>query len=143
MGKIIPFPEASKPLNINWEEIEVEREAQFPKIPKKALKIIRMIFELQKSSQNNPFQESYLMIDHSKEEPYPPDPIQVEYTRGGILWILDLLDRFGGELVCGKLSCQIKRSKKRYPVFLIQKVTSNSRTPREAASSLAFSRSVS
>jgi hypothetical protein len=37
--------------------------------------------------------------------------------------VLDLLDRFGGELGYGKLHCRIRRKKKRLPVFIVKEVS--------------------
>jgi hypothetical protein len=37
--------------------------------------------------------------------------------------VLDLLDRFGGELAYGNLRCRIRRNKKRLPVFIVKEVS--------------------
>src|SRR5512136_270632 len=116
MSKIIPFPAQVKPSPIDWKELEVVRELQFPKIHKKALVIIQRIWE-EKGTE-----ESYFLI-HDTSDGYPPDPITITPCKNDVVWVLDLLDRFGGELCHGSLKCTIRRSRKRPPLFFIQKIT--------------------
>jgi hypothetical protein len=54
---------------------------------------------------------------------YPPIPVCFTPRRSEILWMLDLLDRFGGELAYGRLRCHIRRRKKRLPVFVVKEVS--------------------
>ncbi len=114
MENIIPFPRIEKPPPIDWAAIEAERLVACPKIPKKALKIIQKILEEES--------EAWHVMVTDTGDGYPPNPIPISRSESGVIWILDLLDRFGGELSYGSLHCKIRRSKKRLPVFLIKQV---------------------
>jgi hypothetical protein len=117
---LIHLPKESWP-QIDWQEIEAIRKAEYPRIPKKALAIIQLMFE-------NPGDDSYFDIQDF-EDGYPPDPVPIRPTAGDAVWLMDLLDRFGGEVRFGNRKCVIKRKKRRPAVFLIQPI---SLTMREA-----------
>jgi hypothetical protein len=104
---------------IDWDEVEGIRTLTYPKIPKKALKILRKLVELRPGL---PAPDCYIHIDDAGGG-YPPDPIPVYRSRSCVIWVLDLLDRFGGEMTFGSLTCNVRRKKKRLPVFTIQEIT--------------------
>lgn len=120
MGKLLPFPDPSegKP-DIDWVEVEHVRKRRYPKISKKALAVLRSIVD----AQDLPFwPRMYLKICH----PHlgnSPDPVLVWRRKSDVLWVLDLLDRFGGELSDGKSTCRVRRPIQRFPVFLVQEVS--------------------
>jgi len=116
MENIIPFPKIDKPPPIDWSVIEAERLVTYPKIPKKALKIIQKILE--EESVATEWKVEVMDTGHG----YPPDPIPITRCTSGVVWILDLLDRRGGELSYGSLQCKIRRSKKKFPVFVIKEI---------------------
>jgi hypothetical protein len=100
---------------IDWDEVESIRMAEYPRIPKKALAIIRMIFE-------NPRDDSYFDFPDSGDA-YPPDPVPIRPVLGDAIWIMDLLDRFGGEIRYGDREYVVKRKKKRPAIFLLQPIS--------------------
>ena len=122
MGKIIPFPTKPNPPVINWGEIEKERKISFSKVPEESLEIIKMIFETRTKIPKAKRRDWYLII-HDTEGEYPSDRIDITRRRSDVIWILDLLDRFGGELNYGKHTCEIIREHKRPPIFLIQQIS--------------------
>jgi hypothetical protein len=77
-----------------------------PQIPIGALKIIRCIREIEVG-----IAERVYWSLEVKFEPgfYPPEIIESCLNQSDIVWIMDLLDRFGGELVCGEKICKISR----------------------------------
>ena len=118
---LIHMPSKSWP-PIDWDEIEAIRKAEYPRIPKKALAIIRKMFE-------NPRDDCYFDIQNFEGEGYPPDPVPIRPILGDAIWIMDLLDRFGGEIRWGNHQCIVKRKKKKAALFLIQPI---SRITRDA-----------
>jgi hypothetical protein len=80
-----------------------------------------MMFEKQDS-------DAYFEVQDFEGD-YPPDPIPLAPIQGDALWILDLLDRYGGEVRSGNQQCIVKRKKKRPALFLVQPI---SRSTREA-----------
>jgi hypothetical protein len=117
---LIHLPKKSWP-PVDWGEAESIRKAEYSRIPKKVLSIIRKIFE-------NPGDDGYFDFPDSGDA-YPPNPIPIRPVLGDAVWMMDLLDRLGGEIRYGDRKCVIKRKKKRPPVFLIQPI---SLTTREA-----------
>jgi len=121
MAKTIPFPRPPKRIpDIDWTEISLLRELLYPKIPKKALAMLQKIFDKKRSPAL--VQGSYVMVHHT-EPGYPPDPLPVRRHKHHILWLMELLDRFGGELSDGKTAYTVKRKVKRPPVFLVQEIS--------------------
>lgn len=116
MSEVIPFPKMHQNVNIDWDRVDSIRKAGYPKVPKKAITLIRKMFE------NPTGNESYFEI-HDFGEGYPFDPISLAPVQGDALWLLDLLDRYGGEISYGPQTCLIKRKKKKPALFLIQKIS--------------------
>jgi hypothetical protein len=124
MATVVDFPRPKKTRPpLDWERLEVDRQERFPKVPRTALKILKKVIQAEgrpPKDGNDPVLIFY-MPDGCCEYP----PIQVCFTsrRSEIIWVLDLLDRFGGELAYGKLKCHIRRRKKRLPVFVVKEVS--------------------
>lgn len=110
---LIHLPKKSWP-QIDWNEVENIRKAEYSRIPQKALSIIRKIFE-------NPGDDGYFDFPDSKDE-YPPDPVPIRPVMGDAVWMMDLLDRFGGEIRYRDQKCVVKRKKRRPAVFLIHPI---------------------
>ncbi|MEN6484409.1 MAG: hypothetical protein ABFD98_05965 [Syntrophobacteraceae bacterium] len=113
MEKVIDFPVPKKQPVIDWDLVETERRSRYPKVPKKAISIIRKILE------SGPGDEDSSIILDKPEECFPKDPIHYRTRTSDVFWLMDLLDRFGGDMVHGKHTCRIKRSKKILPLFSI------------------------
>ena len=124
MAKVVDFPRPKKTLPpLDWERLEVERQERFPKVPRTALKILKKVIQAQgmPSKDGN---DPVLIFDIPDESyDYPAIPVCFTPRKSEILWVLDLLDRFGGELAYGKLRCCIRRRKKRLPVFVVKEVS--------------------
>ena len=120
-NNLIHLPKKSWP-PIDWDEVESIRQKEYPRVPKKVVVIIKKIFK-------EPGDDCYFDMQNFEGEPYPPDPIPLRPIFGDAVWMIDLLDRFGGEVRRGKQRCIIKRKKKKPALFLIQPI---SRTTRDA-----------
>jgi hypothetical protein len=124
MATVVDFPRPKKTLPpLDWEWLEVDRQERFPKVPRTAIKILKKVIQ----AEGRPFKDGSDLIlifdipDDCYE--YPPIPACFTPRRSEIIWVLDLLDRFGGELAYGKLRCHIRRRKKRLPVFVVKEVS--------------------
>jgi hypothetical protein len=124
MATVVDFPRPKKTRPpLDWGKLELERQERFPKVPRIALKILKKVIQAEgrpPKDGNDPVLIFYMPDDYDE---YPP--IQVCFTsrRSEIIWVLDLLDRFGGELAYGKQRCHIRRKKKRLPVFVVKEVS--------------------
>jgi hypothetical protein len=124
MATVVDFPRPKKTLPpLDWERLEMERQERFPKVPRTALKILKKVIQAEgrpTKDGNDP-----VLIFDIPDDCYEYPPIQVCFTsrRSEILWVLDLLDRFGGELAYGKQRCHIRRKKKSFPVFVVKEVS--------------------
>lgn len=116
-AKVIPFPSPRKVREIDWEAVETARASKYRRIPKKMLAIIRKIFEAKQKS------AEWHIIVHEAGTLYTPNPIPMFPSTRGIVWMLDLLDRFGGDVSFGRLTCTVRRKEKRKPVFLITEIS--------------------
>ena len=124
MAKVVDFPRPKKTLPpLDWERLEVERQERFPKVPRTALKILKKIIQA-KGMPSKDGSDPILIFDIPDDcYEYPPIPVYFTPRESDILWVLDLLDRFGGELAYGKLKCHIRRRKKRLPVLVVKEVS--------------------
>jgi hypothetical protein len=111
-SRVVPLKQEATKVSIDWDRVEMIREAEYPRIPKKIVAMIRKMFEGPKNA------DSYFEI-HALNLDYPPDPIPVAPVQGDALWLIDLLDRFGGVLQSEKQTCMIKRKKKRPALFIL------------------------
>lgn len=118
---LIHLPKKTWP-PIDWDEVDAIRQAEYPRIPQKVLAIIYDTFE-------NPGDQSYFEFHDLGGEDYPPNPVPLRPVQGDAIWMMDLLDRYGGEVRCGKQRCVVKRTKKKPALFLIQPI---SRMTRDA-----------
>ena len=126
MAKTIPFPRPPQKIpDIDWSEIRLLRELRYPKIPKKVLAMLQKIFDKKRSAALT--EASYVKLDHN-EPGYPPDPLPVSRTKHHVLWLMELLDRFGGEISDGKTTCMVRRKVKRHPVFLVQEISGDTKS---------------
>jgi hypothetical protein len=120
MDNVIPLHKhVSKPV-IDWEKVEAIRAGEYPKIPKSLLATIRGMFE-------NPGGSDVLLEIDDFDDGYPPDPIGLAPLQGDAIWIMDLLDRYGGSLRNGKKHCVIRRRKKRPALYIVQPITPGTR----------------
>jgi hypothetical protein len=126
-GENLPFPALRKPPIIDWDEIKSMRKARFPKIPMKAVQILKETIQGAGSVSALLGENCHLML-HDNSARYPPDPIHIFARKSDLVWLLDLLDRYGGELVFGKLKCTIRRKRKRYPFFVVQEISEETTT---------------
>jgi hypothetical protein len=117
-----PGPKRTRP-PLDWGKLELERQERFPKVPRTALKILKKVIlaEGRPSEDGSDLHLTFDIPDDCYE--YPPLPVQFTPRISDIIWVLDLLDRFGGELAYGKLRCHIRRRKKRLPVFVVKEVS--------------------
>jgi hypothetical protein len=116
LNRIVPFKKEAKKATIDWLRVEAIRQAEYPRIPKKVVALFRKMFEGPKNA------DSYFEI-HAFNVDYPPDKIQIAPVQGDAIWLLDLLDRFGGELRDGNQTCLIKRKKKRPALFILRPIS--------------------
>ena len=123
MATVVEFPRPRTLPPLDWERLEVERQERFPKVPRTALKILKKIIQA-KGMPSKDGSDPILIFDIPDDcYEYPPIPVCFTPRESDILWVLDLLDRFGGELAYGKLRCLIRRRKKRLPVFVVKEVS--------------------
>jgi hypothetical protein len=122
MQNVIHFPVTKRritPTSIDWDQIERLRQQRYPQIPIGALKIIRCIREIEVGIA----ERVYWSLEINYESGfYPPEIIESCLIQSDIVWILDLLDRFGGELICGEKICKISRLQSRMPVYWVNVV---------------------
>lgn len=111
---LIHIPKKSWP-PIDWDEVEAIRKGEYPRIPKKAVTVIQKMFA-------DPGADTYFEIQDF-EDSYPPDPIPLTPTQGDACWIIDLLDRYGGEVRYGNQQSIVKRKKKKPALFLVQPIS--------------------
>ncbi len=123
MATIVNFPRPKTLPPLDWEKLDVERQERFPKVPKTALNILRKMVEAEWRPTKDGG-EPLLIFDIPDDcYEYPPIPVCFTSRRSEVLWVLDLLDRFGGKLTYGELRCCIRRKKKRLPVFVVKEVS--------------------
>jgi hypothetical protein len=132
MAEIIPFPAKEEPPEIDWEAVERERKENYPRIPKKAITVFREILE----SRSQP-SGSYIVVEDAGSS-YPPEVISVQRCKSAVMWIMDLLDRYGGTLAGAKLQCTIRRARKRLPVFVVNEITEETRDALTSALGAEF-----
>jgi|GEM_PF-2639573 len=121
MAKTIPFPGPIQKIpDIDWTDISQLRELRYPKIPKKVQAMLQTIFDKKRSPVLTG--ASYVKLD-CDEPGYPPDPIPIRLRKYHVLWLMELLDRFGGEISDSKATYTVRRKVKRHPVFLVQEVS--------------------
>lgn len=118
---LIHFPKKTWP-PINWDVIEAIRQKEYPRIPEKVLAIIRDMLE-------TPGDKPSFEFNDFGDEDYPPNPLPLRPVQGDAVWIIDLLDRYGGEVCYGKQRCVVRRTKKKPALFLVEAI---SRTTRDA-----------
>jgi hypothetical protein len=117
-----PGPKRTRP-PLDWERLEVDRQERFPKVPRTAIKILKKVIQAEgRPSEDGSDPVLIFDIPDGCYE-YPPIPVCFTPRKSEILWVLDLLDRFGWELGYGKLHCRIRRKKKRLPVFIVKEVS--------------------
>lgn len=123
VATVVDFPRPRTLPPLDWEKLEMESRERYPKMPKTALKILKKIVQAQ-GVPSKDGGEPVLIFDIPDEcYEYPPIPVCFTPRRSEILWVIDLLDRFGGEVAYGKLRCCIRRNKKRLPVFIVKEVS--------------------
>ncbi|MDX9788812.1 MAG: hypothetical protein RBT11_18690 [Desulfobacterales bacterium] len=114
-----PKPKRSKPRLVDWARIEALRQQQYAQIPAKAVAIIRRIHQIEYGCEER---TEWNVEINFEPGPYPPETIESSLKQTDIIWVLDLLDRFGGELICGEEFCTICRPQIRLPAFWIKRV---------------------
>ncbi len=123
MATVVDFPRPRTLPPLDWEKLELETQERFPKMPRTALKILKKITQAE-GRPSKDGSDPILIFDIPDDcYEYPPIPVCFTSRMSEILWVLDLLDRFGGELAYGKLRCCIRRKKKRLPVFIVKEVS--------------------
>ncbi len=117
-SSIIPFPRYSVP-TIDWDEIERIRVERYPELPPEIIEVLKpLMASTPASSDRYSFQ-----INSDSDEMYPPDPIPLIPGKACAIWMMDLVDRFGGTVSYNDLSCTFEREKSKLPVYLIQRIT--------------------
>lgn len=115
---VIPFPHYTVP-DIDWNEIEEIRVARYPDVSPEIMAILKGLMEATPNSS-----EYYeFEIESYSNDIYPPDPIPMIPGKASAIWVMDLLDRFGGTVSYNDLSYTIERDKIRHPVFLIRQLS--------------------
>lgn len=122
MQKIIhfPMPTRSEPTPVDWDRIEAQRKQQYPQIPAEAVEITKRIHQIEYGLEEKV--EWSLEFNVKPDAAYPPEIIESSLKQTDIIWLLDLLDRFGGEVVCGDKICKVPRPQTRLPVFWLNQV---------------------
>jgi len=125
MQNVIDFPLAkrSDPTPVDWDRIELLRQQRYPDIPAHAIEIIRYIREVETGTRLN---TEWSLELNSEDAFYPPENIESSLIEADIVWILDLLDRFGGELFCGDMFCAVTRDQPKSPAYWITKMDQKS-----------------
>jgi hypothetical protein len=112
----LPVLMRNKPHSIDWNRIEEVRQQRYPQIPFEALELIRHIRDIELGSRKRDFWSLELNFEPGF---YPPENIESSLNQADIIWLLDLLDRLGGEIICGEKTCAIFRIQPRLPMFWI------------------------
>jgi hypothetical protein len=121
-AKVVPFPIRPPSPKIDWHKVEGARRKHYPRVPKKAVAVLTRIMAFKPTGLLADENSGYIVI-HDTGDGYPPDPMDIIPRTSDMVWLLDLLDRYGGELTHGKSRCMVRRSKKRHPVFLVQSIS--------------------
>ncbi len=121
MKNVIHFPELKryKSAPVDWDRIEALRQQQYPQIPVETVEIIRRIRRIETGVEKRADWSLEINIEDCF---YPSRDIECSLSTADIIWIMDLLDRFGGELLCGEMSCKIVRFQARPPAFWINRL---------------------
>ena len=117
-AKIIPFPHYSVP-QIDWDEIEAIRNERYPNLPPEIMEVLKPSMESTPDSADS----VNFQITGDTDDMYPPNPIPLYPGKACAIWMMDLLDRFGGTVSYNDLSCTIEREESKYPVFVIQRIS--------------------
>jgi hypothetical protein len=121
-AKIISFP-LYQPPAINWDEIGALRKRRYPDLPALTIDVIRAFMTSTPRCKEIRSRDYYFSIEYSSADCYPPDPIPMIPGKACSVWMMDLLDRFGGVIAYGNLRATIKRKKIRYPVFQVERIS--------------------
>lgn len=121
-AKIIQFPKYTPP-EIDWDEVEEIRTSRYPDLPIEVIDVFQKMMASKPNSKNVVNENYYWEIHSYSDDIYPPDPIPIIPGKASTIWLMDLLDRFGGTVDYGGLNCTVERNEIRYPVFSIQRVS--------------------
>jgi hypothetical protein len=113
-AKVIPFPVYTVPF-IDWEEIEQIRAERYPDLPAQILEVLEPLM----ASTPSDGTACDLEVEAFSDDPYPPQPIPMIPGKAGAMWLMDLLDRFGGQVTYGDLTCAVERQDPKFPVFQV------------------------
>jgi len=121
MKNVMDFPmlKQYEPAPVDWDRIEALRQQQYPQIPVETVEIIRRIRRIETGVEKRADWSLEINIENCF---YPPHDIECSLNTADIVWIMDLLDRFGGELLCGKMNYKIVRFQARPPAFWINRL---------------------
>ena len=120
--KIIPFPKYTPP-EIDWDEIEEIRNSRYPKLPVEAIQVLKQMMASRPNSPDATNGNYYFEIHSYSNDIYPPESIPIIPGKASTIWIMDLLDRYGGTIDYGHFNCKVERDEVRHPVFSIQEIS--------------------
>jgi hypothetical protein len=121
-AKIISFP-IYQPPAINWDDIGTLRKRRYPNLPAQTIDVIRAFMTSTPRCKEIRSRDYYFNIEFYSADAYPPDPIPMIPGKACSVWMMDLLDRFGGVIGYGNLRAAVKREKIRYPVFQVERIS--------------------
>ena len=114
-----PIPKRRDPPAVDWDRIESLRQNRYPSIPVEAVNIIRRIWAVENGQRERCHWHLEINCEY---DVYLPDDIECAPNEPDTVWLIDLLDRFGGELICGHEYCLIDRDQIRLPLFWLNKM---------------------
>jgi hypothetical protein len=121
-AKVISFP-VYQPPAIDWDEIGTLRKRRYPDLPAQTIDVIRAFMTSTPRCKEIRSRDYYFNIEFYTADCYPPDPIPMIPGKACSVWMMDLLDRFGGVIAYGSMRAAIKRKKIRYPVFQVERIS--------------------
>jgi len=115
---VIPFPQYTVP-HIDWDEIETIRKEWYPDLPAEIIDVLKpMMASTPDDTATYEFQFS-----SGSDDPYPPDPVPLIPGKACAIWMMDLMDRYGGIVTYSGLSCAVEREEIKHPVYMIQPIS--------------------
>ena len=115
---VIPFPHYTVP-HIDWDEIETIRKEWYPDLPADIIDVLKPM--MASTPDNTDHYEFQFSTD--SDDLYPPDPVPLIPGKACVIWMMDLMDRYGGVVTYSGLSCAVEREDIKHPVYLVQPIS--------------------
>ncbi len=121
-AKILSFPVYRIP-EIDWDEVGQIRKRRYPDLPVEIIDVIRATMTSTPRCKEIRSRDYCFNFDCCSADRYPPEPVPMIPGKACSVWMMDLLDRYGGQVAYGDMRVVVTRKKIRYPVFQVEPVS--------------------